>query len=121
LAKGASTAGSSARPRAVSVPARSSFVSAAAASAIIAAASSQSSSCRRAVWCSAAPAAVRLTWRRSRVQQPGAQRGLQPGDLLAERGLGQMQPPGGAGEVQLVGDSHEGPQVAQLDIHSQQL
>jgi len=54
-------------------------------------------------------------------QQPGPQRGLQCGDLLAERWLGQVQPLGGAGEAQLVGDRHEVPQVAQMHIHSQQL
>ena len=43
---------------------------------------------------------------------------LEAGDLLAQRGLGDVQPPRGAREVQLIPEHHEGLEQAQVDPHA---
>ena len=48
------------------------------------------------------------------VQQPGADELFQPPDLLAERGLRDVQPLRGAGEGARLGDRGEIPQVPQF-------
>jgi hypothetical protein len=48
-------------------------------------------------------------------EQLAADQLLQRPDLAAQRRLGEVQRLGRAAEVQLLGDRHEGPQVAQLD------
>jgi hypothetical protein len=47
-------------------------------------------------------------------QQPHPELALEPGDLLADRGLHHRQPLGGPAEVQLLGDGDEVPQLAEL-------
>jgi hypothetical protein len=46
---------------------------------------------------------------------------LELAELLAECLLGDVQPAGSAGEVQLVGEDLEGLELAQLDIHNSSL
>ena len=48
------------------------------------------------------------------LEQPHPELGLQRGDLLAERRLGDVQPGGGAPEVQLLGDGDEIAKLAQF-------
>jgi hypothetical protein len=47
-------------------------------------------------------------------QQLDAEVSLEAADLLRQRGLGHVQPGGGVAEVQLLGDGHEVPQLAQI-------
>jgi hypothetical protein len=51
-------------------------------------------------------------------KQLRSQPGLQAVDLLAEGGLGQMQPLGGPREVQLLGHRYEIPQIPQVGVHN---
>jgi hypothetical protein len=43
---------------------------------------------------------------------------LELAELGAQRLLGDVQPPGGTSEVQLIGENLEGLEVAELDIHN---
>jgi hypothetical protein len=48
------------------------------------------------------------------VEQPHAELAFEPGDLLADRGLGDVQPLGGPAEVQLLRDGGEVRQLTKL-------
>ena len=51
------------------------------------------------------------------LQQLHAEVGLQAADLLAQRGLRRVQPLGGTGETELLGDGHVVAQVSKLQCH----
>jgi hypothetical protein len=55
------------------------------------------------------------------VEQRSAQLSFQHPDLLTQRRLGDEEPLGRVGEVQVFGDRDEVPQIPPVDVHNHQL
>ena len=69
----------------------------------------------------ACPAALSSTCRFVRWKRADSDLGLELSNLLAERWLGDLQSLGGSAEVKVLGDGEEVAQMAELDIHMQNL
>ena len=78
--------------------------------------SSWAASTRRAYGSSRSPSAGQRHLPGGPYEELGAQLPLQPPDVAAQRLLGDVEPGGGAGEVQLLGDGDEGAQEAGVEV-----